>query len=96
MTQGSLVMKKQIVAVGFILGLGISLLSCAAVNTPEQKISYAMGFETGMAMHKNGIKLNMPAYSLGLQEGLQGVAKTMSLADIKKAIVSFQKLKQSY
>ena len=84
-------MKRQKLAVAVIVGMGVSLLSCAAIKTPEQKISYAMGFETGMAMHKNNIKLNMPAYSLGLQEGLQGTAKSMSLADIKKAIVTFQK-----
>jgi len=84
-------MKKHIIAVGAVAALAVSLVATAGLKTEAEKTSYAMGFETGAAMHQHDIVIDQPSYLLGLKEGLQGKAKTMTEDQIKQAIMTFQK-----
>lgn len=80
-------------AVG-ILGASLVLIgsaNAAQLKSETDKLSYAMGLETGRAFRSHSIKVRPKIYARGLQDGLRGRQPLLSAVEVKKVLTDFQK-----
>lgn len=85
-------MKWNTVVVGTALAFGLVAAQAATVSlqTPQDKVSYAMGVETGKAFKTHDVKINPKAYAQGMQDAMSGGKKLMTDAAIKQTLATFQ------
>ena len=88
-------MKRQLIILASTVGLGLSTAFAAnpvALNTQQDKVSYALGFETGKAFHRHGVNVNtaifatavsadVTDYRYAYREGGQTELKAIELPD---------------
>ncbi|MDP3560937.1 MAG: FKBP-type peptidyl-prolyl cis-trans isomerase [Legionellaceae bacterium] len=63
----------------------------ASLNTDIEKLSYSIGVDLGKNIKKQGIDINVPAMSKGIQDAMSDGQLQMSDAEMKDALVKFQK-----
>lgn len=80
------------------VGFGVLVLTtgmaCAGVQTDKEKLSYAMGFETGRAMKARQIEVDPNAFVEGMKEGVAGKPTQMKEEEIVKALSDFHDARQ--
>jgi FKBP-type peptidyl-prolyl cis-trans isomerase FklB len=62
-----------------------------ALETQEQKVSYAVGLDIGSSFARNGAALNTSALLLGVQDGQSETEPRLSEDEIRQSIMTFQK-----
>jgi FKBP-type peptidyl-prolyl cis-trans isomerase FklB len=61
-----------------------------ALNSEQDKLSYAMGYTTGQALVQHKIDLNVSAYSAGMKVGLSGKKPALTKEQMGQALQDFQ------
>ena len=86
-------MVKQYLAPLLVTAALIPAFSMAApvLNSQQDKLSYAMGYTTGQALVKHGIKLNVSTYAAGLKVGLSGGKPALTDQQMGQTLQNFQK-----
>src|SRR3990167_322601 len=88
----SLPIKKM--KMRFVVGLAVSCLSvvasAASLQSAPEKLSYAMGVETGKAFRSHQIDVNVNAYTMGLQDAMQNKKLQMTETQIRQTLTQFQ------
>lgn len=77
-----------------ILGLTAVITTAMAtspLDTPQNKLSYAMGYETGRAFKAHNVEVDTKVYAEGLQDGVNGTSPQLSEAQIQQVLADFQK-----
>src|SRR3990167_5203338 len=65
--------------------------AAAPLKTEQDKLSYAMGYETGRAFKSHQMDVKPDIYMLGMQAGMSGKAAQLSEAEMEKTLAEFQK-----
>lgn len=65
--------------------------AAAPLKTEQQKLGYAMGYQTGQAFKAHHIKMDPSSYSQGLKDALNSAQAQMSEQQIQLALDNFQK-----
>jgi len=73
-----------------VAGIAFSA-NATSLKTQQDKLSYAMGAETGKAFKMHNIAVNVNAYMAGLQDASQGKKLQMSDQQIQTVLTQFQK-----
>lgn len=73
-----------------IATVSASAQATVALKTHEDRLSYAMGVETGQTFRTHNIKIQPDIFSQGLRDGLTGDQSLMSQEEIKKILFEFQ------
>ena len=88
-------MKTVIVSVLAVMLIGCSGNKKVEVKTDRQKFSYAVGLTTGANMAKDSLDLDYDVYLQGIKDaGVDSSKRLMSLADVEKALTTWQTEKQ--
>ncbi|MDP3704574.1 MAG: FKBP-type peptidyl-prolyl cis-trans isomerase [Legionellaceae bacterium] len=87
-------MKMKLVAAA-VIGLAMST-TCAAtdaipLDTDIQKLSYSIGVDLGKNIKKQGIEIDVPSMSKGIQDALADAQLQMTDDQMKETLVKFQK-----
>ena len=80
-----------------------ALLACAFVvsahaddkvklNTDQQKFSYAVGLQVGQSLLRQGIDLDVNAFSLAVQDVVNGTQPRLSMEELKTVLQNEEKL----
>lgn len=64
--------------------------SAIPLKTPQDKLSYALGVETGKAFKLHDVEVKPDVFAKGLQDGLKGKSKLLTDAQIKETLQNFQ------
>ncbi len=76
------------------LGLWIGFAGAATTSqlpTETDRVSYALGVETGKSFKNHGIDLNATAFSQGLQDAINGNQTLMTNDEITQTLKTFQR-----
>lgn len=85
--------RSLAIAVGTMTILSIQAAHAETVttlSTPQDKLSYALGVETGKAFKTHGVQITSSTFSQGLEDGLQGNKPLLSDEEVQKVISNFQ------
>lgn len=66
----------------------------AAPMTDQQKLSYAMGFETGKAFKGHGVQIDPNTFTAGMRDGMMGNKPRLTPEQVKEVLYNFQKQSQ--
>ncbi len=69
----------------------ITQVSAATLSSQKDRLSYAIGMETGKAFRAQHIQVNTAAFAKGLQDGLSNNKALMTSTQIKQTLLAFQK-----
>lgn len=87
-------MKMKLVA-AVVMGLGLSPVwaatDAATLSTDTEKLSYSIGVDLGKNIKKQGIDIDVPALSKGIQDAMSGVSLQMTDTEMKDTLMKFQK-----
>lgn len=90
---------RQLITCSLAALLGLCVTANAATNPPnknnqlptlQDKISYALGVETGRAFKNHDVEVKPDIFAKGLQDGLTGKPKLLTEAQIKQTLNNFQ------
>lgn len=88
-------MTRQLIKIlGVVLGLTTGVAMAAnngALPNQTDRLSYALGVETGKSFKNHGISLNTTAFAQGLQDALSGNKTLMSNDEITQQLKDFQR-----
>lgn len=76
-----------------MIGIWVSIAGAAdnsALPTKNDRLSYAMGVETGKAFKKHNLEVNPNAFSQGLKDSLAGTPMLMSDDEIRQELQDLQ------
>jgi len=85
-------MKRSILLVFTTIALIFTAVqvSAAQLSTKKDKLSYAIGVETGKAFKTHGVIINPNAFSEGLKDATTGKKLQLSQSEIREVLVSFR------
>ncbi len=86
-------MKMKLIAAA-VMSLSLSsafATDAAPLNTDIQKLSYSIGVDLGKNIKKQGIDIDVPSLSKGIQDAMSGTALQMTDAEMKDTLMKFQK-----
>ncbi|OYV53355.1 MAG: hypothetical protein B7X00_02040 [Legionella sp. 21-45-4] len=66
-------------------------LVAPALTTEEDKVSYSIGTDLGKHLQRQGISINIPAFTKGIDDGLKGGPLLLSDDEMKQVLGDFQK-----
>lgn len=61
-----------------------------ALETPEQRLSYGVAYGLGMNMERDGMQVDVPAFSAGLSDAVSGAEKRLTDEEIQAEMMAFQ------
>lgn len=82
-------MKTLMAALG--LWVGVAAAASSSLPTDNDRLSYALGVETGKSFKNHGIPVNGSAFAQGLQDGLNGNPTLMNNDEINQTLRDFQR-----
>jgi len=83
-------MRFSFAVLGLWSGLAVAADS-SALPTKNDRLSYAMGVETGKSFKSHGISLNASAFAQGVQDALNSNALLMTNDEINQELKDFQR-----
>lgn len=92
--KGDKSMKMRLVAamvMGFSLSPVWAATDAATLSTDIEKLSYSVGVDLGKNIKKQGIDIDVPALSKGIQDAMSGGTLQMTDAEMKDTLMKFQK-----
>jgi FKBP-type peptidyl-prolyl cis-trans isomerase FklB len=88
-------MARQIVRIGLgVVGLWMGVATAGdntALPTKNDRLSYALGVETGKSFKNHGINLNTTAFTQGLRDALNGNQTILSPGEMTQELKDFQR-----
>lgn len=86
-------MRRLLVTTLFLLiGMVTTANAQSAANMSQQdKVSYALGLQTGRAFKKHNVKINANLFTKGVTDGMTGKKSLLSDKEIKAVLTQFQK-----
>lgn len=82
--------NMKIVTAALLAALGFSQVT-TALAVDQSKLSYALGYQAGASFKQNGMTLNSKSFAKGIDDGLAGKSTTLSQAQMKQVMATFQK-----
>ena len=84
---------KKVVRRGMLLALSVVMGASFAgdLHTQQDKVSYAIGFQTGKALTQHNIKISPPVFVTGFKDALGNKKPQLSQKDMQAAIMAMQK-----
>jgi FKBP-type peptidyl-prolyl cis-trans isomerase len=61
-----------------------------ALETPEQRLSYGVAYGLGMNMQRDGMNVDVAAFSAGLSDAVAGAEKRLTDEEIQAEMMAFQ------
>lgn len=80
---------KRIV-MGVVLVSAISTAFAVNLSTETQKVSYAMGYETGKALRMHQVSADPNTFAAGMKSGLNNTTPAMTEDNMQKTLQQFQ------
>lgn len=77
--------------------LTIGLLTCALVqaaptlDTQEQKLSYTIGYQAGLSLHRASVPISQETFVTGFNAGLTGTTPALTPLQMQDVMMTFQK-----
>lgn len=84
-------MKRLVWPAMGLVALMSTAVAATSIKSNQDKLSYAMGYETGKAFKSHDISVKPTVYALGLQDGLTGARPQLSEKQIRTVLTNFQK-----
>jgi len=86
-------MKRLILLIftTIILALVVVQASAMKLTTKRDKLSYAMGVETGKAFKTHGVNINPAAFAAGIKDATKGRKLQLTQTKIRKVLTNFRK-----
>lgn len=78
------------IAIGIVVAGVMSTSFAANLSTETQKVSYAMGYETGKALRMHEVSADPNAFAAGMKSGLNNTTPTMTEDNMQKTLQQFQ------
>lgn len=87
-------MKMKLIATAVMtmsLTSAFAATDATTLSTDVQKLSYSIGVDLGKNIKKQGIDIEVPALSKGIQDAMSGTALQMTDEEMKDTLMKFQK-----
>ncbi len=83
---------KRLLTCGVVgVSLLTSAMALAALTTPDQKLGYALGAETGKSFKAHSVTINTQTFAEGMKDAMNNAPLKMTDAQIEAVINDFQK-----
>lgn len=87
------VVRSMVIALGAMTIVSIQAApadKAVSLSTPQDKLSYALGIETGKAFKTHDVQITPSVFAQGLEDGVQGNTPLLTDSEVQKVISSFQ------
>ena len=86
-------MKRSILLIFTTIALLFTVAQASAtqLSTRQERLSYAIGVETGKAFKTHGVRINSNAFAAGLNDATRGTQLQLSEAKIRIVLADFRK-----
>jgi len=83
-------LKSAAVLGAVLLAAQVSAQEPAALKTPKDKLSYALGMDLGNSLRKQSLEVDPTVFAQGLKDALSGGKTLLTEAETRAAIASLQ------